>query len=99
MAPPTPDQPVRVFISATLSDLAAERSAARWAVEGLRLVPVLFALEQSQIFVGVYWQDYRSAIEDEYERAEDRPKLIYVRERAPACDPRLTALLDRIRAN
>jgi hypothetical protein len=69
----TPDQRVRVFVSSTLEELAAERRAVRDAVTGLRLVPVMFELgarphppqplyraylAQSQIFVGVYWQSY-----------------------------------------
>ena len=36
----TPDQRVRVFVSSTLQELAAEREAARDAVTRLRLVPV-----------------------------------------------------------
>jgi len=36
----TPDQRVRVFISSTLGELAAERAAARRAIQRLRLVPV-----------------------------------------------------------
>jgi len=35
----TPDQRVRVFISSTLGELAAERAAARWAIFRLRPVP------------------------------------------------------------
>src|SRR5215470_12476500 len=69
----TPDQRVRVFISSTLFELAAERRAVRDAVTRLRLVPVLFELgarpypprpvyqaylAQSQVFVGIYWQSY-----------------------------------------
>jgi predicted ATPase len=69
----TPDQRVRVFVSSTLGELAAERRAARDAIAGLRLVPVMFELGarphpprnvyraylgQSQIFVGIYWQRY-----------------------------------------
>ena len=38
----TPDQRVRVFISSTLTELAAERRAVRDAVTRLRLVPVMF---------------------------------------------------------
>src|ERR1700742_346219 len=67
----TPDQRVRVFVSSTLTELAAERQAARDAVTRLRLVPVMFELgarpypprpvyraylAQSQVFVGIYWQ-------------------------------------------
>ena len=69
----TPDQRLRVFISSTLLELAPERLAARRAIEGLQLTPVFFEhgarphpphslyrayLEQSQIFVGIYWQSY-----------------------------------------
>jgi predicted ATPase len=69
----TPDQRVRVFVSSTLQELSAERTAAQDAVTRLRLVPVMFELaarphpprqvyraylSQSQIFVGIYWQSY-----------------------------------------
>src|ERR1700719_2355265 len=69
----TPDQRLRVFVSSTLQELAAERQAVRDAVTRLRLVPVMFELgarphpprqvyrsylAQSQVFVGIYWQSY-----------------------------------------
>src|SRR5215813_5896044 len=69
----TPDQRLRVFVSSTLEELAAERQAVRDAVTGLRLVPVMFELgarphpardvyraylAQSQVFLGIYWQRY-----------------------------------------
>src|SRR5215469_2712980 len=69
----TPDQRLRVFVSSTLQELAAERQAVRDAVTSLRLLPVMFELgarphpprqvyraylAQSQVFVGVYWQSY-----------------------------------------
>ena len=69
----TPDQRLRVFVSSTLEELAAERRAARVAIEQLRLAPVMFEsgarahppqevyrayLAQSDIFVGIYWQRY-----------------------------------------
>jgi predicted ATPase len=69
----TPDQRLRVFVSSTLEELAAERRAARDAVSTLRLVPVMFELgarphpprevyraylAQSQVFIGIYWQRY-----------------------------------------
>ena len=38
----TPDQRVRVFISSTLGELAAERAAARRAIARLHLVPVWY---------------------------------------------------------
>jgi predicted ATPase len=71
----TPDQRVRVFVSSTLHELAAERQAVKDAVTQLRLVPVMFELgarpypprpvyrayiAQSQVFVGIYWQSYGS---------------------------------------
>jgi hypothetical protein len=40
----TPDQRVRVFVSSTLRELAAERQAVQDAVTRLRLVPVMFEL-------------------------------------------------------
>ena len=69
----TADQRVRVFISSTLEELAAERRAARRAIARLHLVPVWYEsgarphpprsmyrayLAQSQVFVGIYWQRY-----------------------------------------
>ncbi|MDB5078018.1 MAG: ATPase-like protein [Chloroflexi bacterium] len=69
----TPDQRLRVFISSTMGELAAERATAKEAVEQLRLTPVLFEagarahpprdlyrayLAQSDIFLGIYWQRY-----------------------------------------
>ena len=68
-----PDQRLRVFVSSTLAELAAERRAVRDAVTRLRLAPTMFELgarshpprevyraylAQSQVFVGVYWQSY-----------------------------------------
>jgi tetratricopeptide (TPR) repeat protein len=40
----TPDQRLRVFVSSTMEELAAERRAVRDAVTRLRLVPVMFEL-------------------------------------------------------
>ena len=69
----TPDQRLRVFVSSTLEELAAERSAARAAIEKLRLQPVMFELgarphpaqklyraylEASDIFIGIYGERY-----------------------------------------
>ena len=116
----TPDQRLRVFVSSTLDELAPERLAARLAIEELRLTPVMFELgarphppqalyraylEQSQIFVGLYWRKYGwvaptmsiSGLEDEYRLAGSRPKLLYVKEPAPDREMRLTALLDDVR--
>ena len=70
----TPDQRVRVFISSTLEELAAERAAARRAIGaaapgagvlrvGRAAAPAAQSmyrayLAQSQVFVGIYWQRY-----------------------------------------
>jgi predicted ATPase len=69
----TPDQRVRVFISSTMTELAAERAAVRKAVERLHLTPILFELgarphppkelylsylRQSHVFLGIYWEQY-----------------------------------------
>ena len=69
----TPDQRLRVFVSSTLGELAAERRAVSRAIRALRLTPVLFELgarpypprelyraylEQSDVFIGLYWQRY-----------------------------------------
>src|SRR6187455_2148700 len=118
----TPDQRLRVFVSSTLQELIEERVGAREAITALRLSPVMFEmgarphpprdlyrayLEQSDIFVGIYWQSYGwtapdmevSGLEDEFQLATDMPRLIYVKEPAPERDPRLTELLDRIAAS
>ncbi|MDQ5851800.1 MAG: DUF4062 domain-containing protein, partial [Chloroflexota bacterium] len=116
----TPDQRLRVFVSSTLQELADERAAAREAITRLRLAPVLFELgarphpprdlyraylQQSDIFIGIYWQRYGwiapdmdiSGLEDEYRLSGNRPKLIYIKTPAPEREPRLEALLDQIR--
>src|SRR6266566_5778015 len=62
-------------------------------------------LAQSDIFIGLYWQRYGwvaptmqvSGLEDEYQLSGEKPKLIYIKTPAPAREPRLQALLDRIR--
>jgi predicted ATPase len=62
-------------------------------------------LAQSQVFVGVYWQSYGwvapgeqiSGLEDEYELSAGLPRLLYVKSPAPDREPRLAALLARIR--
>jgi predicted ATPase len=118
----TPDQRLRVFLSSTLQELAEERQAARAAIERLHLVPVMFELgarphpprelyraylEQSHVFVGLYWQRYGwvapdesvSGLEDEYSLWGQRPKLIYVKRPAPGREARLDTLLARIQAD
>jgi predicted ATPase len=60
---------------------------------------------QSHVFVGVYWQSYGwivpgeqvSGLEDEYVMAAGLPRLLYVKSPAPEREPRLEAMLDRIR--
>ena len=116
----TPDQRVRVFISSTLGELAEERAAARRAVQRLHLVPVWYEsgarphpprrmyrayLDQSQVFVGIYWQRYGwvapgmdiSGLEDEYRLAAGKPMLLYLKRPAPDQEPRLAAMIDSIR--
>ena len=117
----TPDQRVRVFISSTLEELAEERAAARRAIRRLHLVPVWFEsgarphppqsmyrayLEQSQIFVGIYWQRYGwvgpgmeiSGLEDEFRLAAGMPMLLYLKHPAPQQEPGLTAMINSIRS-
>src|SRR6266705_1779325 len=63
-------------------------------------------LTQSDIFIGLYWQRYGwvapgmqvSGLEDEYQLAGGKPKLIYVKLPAPEREPRLQAMLAHIRA-
>ncbi len=69
----TPDQRLRVFVSSTLGELAAERAAVKDAVERLRLAPIMFELgarshppralyrsylEQSHVFLALYADRY-----------------------------------------
>src|SRR5262250_4007375 len=61
-------------------------------------------LAQSDIFVGLYWQRSGwvapdmtvSGLEDEYQLAGDKPRLIYLKTPAQAREPGLQGLLDRI---
>jgi predicted ATPase len=118
----TPDQRLRIFVSSTMKELADARAAARNAIERLRLIPVLFELgarpypprelylaylRQSDVFVGIYGQQYGwiapdqnvSGLEDEYLNASDKPKLVYVLSPAPDRDPRLSEMLNRIQSD
>jgi predicted ATPase len=111
-----------VFVSSTLQELAPERAAAYAAIERLRFSPVLFELgarphppralyraylEQSHVFVGIYWERYGwvapgmeiSGLEDEYELASTLPKLVYVKRPADEREPGLRDLLERIAAD
>ena len=117
----TPDQRVRVFISSAMEELAAERAAARRAIRRLHLVPMWYEsgarphpprrmyqayLDQSHVFVGIYWQQYGwvapgmelSGLEDEFRLAAGKPMLLYVKDPAPDQEPRLTAMIERIQA-
>jgi predicted ATPase len=87
----TPDQRLRVFVSSTMEELAAERQAVRDAVTRLRLVPVMLELgarphpprevyraylAQSQVFIGIYWQRYGwVAPEEQLSVLEDEYRL------------------------
>jgi len=117
----TPDQRLRIFVSSTLQELAAERRAARTAIERLHLAPVMFELgarphpprelyraylDQSDVFVGLYWERYGwvapeeevSGLEDEYNLCPpELPRLLYVKTPADKREPRLATLLARIR--
>ncbi|MGH1523462.1 DUF4062 domain-containing protein [Leifsonia sp. L25] len=116
----TPDQRLRIFVSSTLQELAAERRAARTAIERLHLAPVMFELgarphpprelyrsylQQSDVFLGLYWERYGwvapdeqvSGLEDEYNLCpDDVPRLLYVKA-SDHRDERLSGLLNRIR--
>jgi predicted ATPase len=117
----TPDQRLRVFVSSTLKELAPERRAVRAAIERLALAPVMFELGarphpprelyraylgQSDIFVGIYGEQYGwiapgeevSGLEDEWNLAPGIPKLIYLK-RSEHREERLEELLARIRAD
>jgi predicted ATPase len=108
-------------VSSTLTELAAERTAARTAITRLHLTPVMFEtgarphaprelyrayLAQSEVFVGIYWQQYGwvapgetvSGLEDEYLLSGDQPKLIYLKAAAER-QPRLAAMLARVEAD
>ena len=116
----TPDQRLRVFVSSTLGELAQERATVRDAVQQLRLTPIMFELgarphppqalyrsylEQSDVFIGIYWQSYGwvapdmsiSGLEDEYVRSAGMPRLVYVKRPAPDIQPGLVALLGRLK--
>ncbi|MEV0720426.1 DUF4062 domain-containing protein, partial [Asanoa sp. NPDC050611] len=107
----TPDQRVRVFVSSA-SELAPERRAVQDAVRRLRLLPVMVEdgarvhpsrdvhrayLDQSQIFIGVYGDSWGEALDDEFRLSEHLPRLVYVKEPAPARDERLATMLSDIR--
>jgi predicted ATPase/class 3 adenylate cyclase len=61
-------------------------------------------LQQSDVFVGIYWQSYGwpapgadvSGLEEEVRLAFDKPRLIYIKEPSPNRDPRLKDLIEWI---
>ncbi len=112
---------MRIFVSSTLQELAPERRATRTAIERLHLAPVMFELgarphpprelyraylEQSDVFLGLYWERYGwtapdeevSGLEDEYNLCPaELPRLLYIKSPADNREPGLTKLLNRIR--
>ena len=103
-----------------MAELVDERRAVSRAVSALRLTPVIFEqgarahpprdvyrayLEQSDVFIGLYWQRYGQAppgmdvsgLEEEFDLSANLPRLVYVKDPAPNRQPRLTRLLERIR--
>jgi predicted ATPase len=62
-------------------------------------------LAQSDVFIGLYWQRYGwigpgmeiSGLEDEFNLSTGKPRLLYIKAPAPDREPRLDAMLDRIR--
>lgn len=115
----TPDRRLRVFISSTMKELADERAAVRRAIEAMQMHPVLFEvgarphpprdlyrayLEQSDVFVGIYWESYGwvapdmvvSGLEDEFLLSTGPPRLVYIKDPAPGRDPQLTRLLESV---
>ncbi len=111
-----------MFISSTLGELAEERQIARRAVEALRLTPVMFELgarphparalyraylDQSHVFLGMYWERYGSAapgetisgLEDEYVLSAWFQRLVYVKEPAPEREERLHDLLKHVQSD
>lgn len=114
----TPDQKLRVFVSSTLHELEEERKVIMDAIKKIHLIPVMFELgarphaprnlyreylNQSQIFIGIYWNQYGwvapeeevSGIEDEYNLSVDLPRLIYIK-KSDKRDERLELLIRKI---
>src|SRR5215467_8505310 len=101
----TPDQRVRVFISSTLEELAAERAAARRAITRLHLVPVWYESgARPHPPRSIYWQRYGwvapgmeiSGLEDELRLAAGKPMLLYLKRPAPQLEPRLAEMINTI---
>ena len=113
---------MRVFVSSTMGELSAERQVARAAIEQLQLAPVMFDtgarphppdslyrayLDQSDVFVGIYWQQYGwvapgtsvSGLEDEFRLSAQLPRLLYLKRPAPEMEPGLRRMLDEIKTD
>jgi hypothetical protein len=105
-----------------MGELSAEREAARAAIEQLRLAPVMFDagasphppeslyrayLDQSDVFVGIYWQRYgwvgpgmsESGLEDKFRLSAGLPRLLYLKRPAPDTDPGLRRMLNEIKCD
>ena len=119
----TPDQKIRIFVSSTLQELQPEREAVRKVInDDLKLHPIMFDagasphpprqryrafLEQSHIYVGIFWESYGwiapdmeiSGIEDEYEIAQQQHllSLVYVKNLVKGRDRQLEELLKKIK--
>jgi predicted ATPase len=88
---------LRVYLSATDDELAAERAAVHRAVRRLHLAEG--TLDQAHVVVGVYWREHAPALDRDYATSGDRPRLIYVKSAREDRDPALAALLDRIKSD
>ena len=63
-------------------------------------------VEQCDVFIGMYWQSYGwvvpggqiSGLEDEFNLAQGKPMLLYIKEPAPGREDRLNELIRRIEA-
>ncbi|MBK7427193.1 MAG: hypothetical protein IPI60_09260 [Saprospiraceae bacterium] len=61
-------------------------------------------LQQSHIFIGIYWQNYGwvapdmniSGLEDEFQLSADMPRLMYIKEPSPERSPELKRMIGEI---
>src|SRR3954452_13702517 len=116
----TPHQRLRGFVRSPLGGVAGEGEAGRRAIESLQLAPVMFEqgarphpprslyrayLEQSHVFVAIYWERYGwiapdmdiSGLEDELIMSKGMPTLMYVKRPAPNREEGLEKMLDQVR--
>src|SRR6266851_1485907 len=115
-----PDQRVHVLISYIHEGQEEERRAVDDAIRDLKLHPLVLEddayssakqemyrayVEQSHIFIGVFWKSPGSVVsaqaisnlEDAFLRSSGKPRLIYVKESLQGCDPELESFLERVR--